>query len=123
MPTYNVEVKYDAVATYYNIKTENPLKAIEIAKEKDENNEKEINILFEDRPEITVMNDRDEVIESITPTKYTFERALKNIIEKTKERYIDKPENFNLYLKELGFSDDLLEYFNVVKKITNKCPV
>ena len=110
--TYTVEISYDAFASY-DIQASSPEEAIEIAREKDQNCEKNIEICFESDPQFTVMDNCQRIIESITPTPLTFSNALHNIIQKAKEKYKNEPEKTEPYLKELGFSDDLLTYFKI----------
>ena len=114
--TYTVEVSYDAFASY-DIQASSPEEAIENAKEKDLNCEKNIEICFESDPQFTVMNDQQEIIESVTPTTLTLSNTLHNIIHKASEKYKKEPEKepekIKPYLKELGFLDDLLAYFKI----------
>ena len=116
MNKYTVEVSYEAIATYFDIEAETPEQAIQIASEKDYNNEKEVEILFDNKPSFTVMDNHDRIIKSVTPTKFNFEHTLKTIIEKAKEKYNNKPEDLYQYLITLGFPNDLLAYFKIYKE-------
>lgn len=112
MKKFTVEVAYPAFATY-DIEAESPRKAMEIAIEKDMNCEKNIEICFECDPEVTVMNQNSEIIQSFNPTYDFLHDTLYNITQSAAAKFKNDSQKTYDYLHAIGFSDDLLEYFHI----------
>lgn len=115
MEKYRVEVIYDAYASY-DIETDSPEKAIEIAFEKDRNCEKTVEIDFESCPRPVVYN-KNGIINSVTPTNELLSDTLSKVVAFARAKFKNDPKQVYMYLLGIGFSEDILKYCHIT--ITN----
>ena len=113
MEKYRVEIIYDAYASY-DIETESPEKAIEIALEKDRQGEKDVQVDFEDSPRAVVYN-KNGIINSVTPTNKVLSDTLTRVVIFAKAKFKKDPKKVYMYLLGIGFSEDLLKYFHITE--------